>query len=92
MHAGIKPGARRTEFVEAFQSDLPCPDLLEKIFPFTSDPNHLRIVAIPSREKGRIMIVTDVGMGCGGRGSVVARDCCRASHPLSEAREHSAGA
>src|SRR5882724_13362380 len=27
--------------------------------------------AIPSREEGRIMIVTNVGMGCGGRGSVL---------------------
>ena len=26
--------------------------------------------AIPSREEGRIMIVTNVGRGCGGRGSV----------------------
>jgi hypothetical protein len=29
-----------------------------------------------SRHEGRIAIVTDVGMRCGGRGSVVARFIC----------------
>jgi hypothetical protein len=30
---------------------LPCPASLSKIFLFTFDPNHLRIAAIPSRER-----------------------------------------
>jgi len=38
-----------------------------KIFLFSSDPNHFTSIDIPSREEGRIMIVTVVGMGCGGR-------------------------
>jgi len=33
-------------------------------------PNQPHIRSIPSRNEGRIAIVTDVGMGCGGRGSV----------------------
>jgi hypothetical protein len=36
-----------------------------------SGKSSLQIRAIPSREEGRIMIVTNVGMGCGGRGSVL---------------------
>jgi len=36
-----------------------------------SGKSSLQVRAIPSREEGRIMIVTNVGMGCGGRGSVL---------------------
>ena len=47
----------------------------------------------PSRsERGALAIVTNVGMGCGGRGSVVARGNCRAGLPLRNARERSTGA
>jgi hypothetical protein len=41
-----------------------------KIFWFSEHPNHLISAAIPARTEGRIAIVTDVGRGCGGRGSV----------------------
>ena len=40
--------------------------------PLTRDPNQLLIRASRPQE-GRIMIVVLRGMGCGGRGSVVAR-------------------
>jgi hypothetical protein len=33
---------------------------------------------------GALAIVTDVGMGCGGRGSVVAQGDCRAGVRLNE--------
>jgi hypothetical protein len=55
------PCARKAEFVEAFQSDLPCLVPLSKIFLFTFDPNHLRIPSHPVPREGRIMIVTNVG-------------------------------
>jgi hypothetical protein len=49
-------------------------------------------LASPSREEGALAIVTNVGAGSGGRGSVVAQGCCRAGYPLSEAREQSTSA
>jgi hypothetical protein len=64
--------APKTEFVEPFQSDLPCPGLPLKIFPFPSRPNHLRITFHPVPRRGTLAIVTNVGAGSGGRGSVVA--------------------
>src|SRR6266700_1248512 len=38
-------------------------------------------LAIPSRKRGASRIVTDVGMGCGGRGSVARARDGRASEP-----------
>jgi hypothetical protein len=51
----------KIEFVKAFQSDLPCPALFEKIFLFPSDPNHRLISRHPVPNEGRFAIVTDVG-------------------------------
>ena len=46
-----------------------CPALFAKIFPFTFDPNHFYIYRHPGPDtEGRFAIVTDVGLGCDGRG------------------------
>jgi hypothetical protein len=47
-----------------------CPPLRAKIFRFAFDPNQTYSFHRPGPQEGRIAIVTDVGMGCGGRGSV----------------------
>src|ERR1700730_1442093 len=44
--------ARKAEFVEANQSDLPSPVLLEKIFRFAADPNHFHIPRHPVPQRG----------------------------------------
>jgi len=49
------------EFVEADQSDFPCPVLFRKIFPFPPDPNHFYIPRRLVPHEGRIAIVTDAG-------------------------------
>jgi hypothetical protein len=64
--------ARIGEFIEPDQVDLAGPAPFAKIFRFPFDPNHRLISCRLIPLKGRIAIVTDVGMGCGGRGSVVA--------------------
>jgi hypothetical protein len=45
--------------------------LTKNILLSPSGKSSLQVRAIPSREERRIMIVTNVGMGCGGRGSVL---------------------
>jgi hypothetical protein len=59
-----------SEFARRGKSANQCPALLTKIFRFTSDPNHFHSCAVLSSTRGRIAIVTDVGMGCGGRNGV----------------------
>src|ERR1700730_7167775 len=49
------------EFVEADQSDFPCPVLFRKIFPFSPDPNHFYNPRRLVPHEGRIAIVTDAG-------------------------------
>ena len=49
------------EFVEADQSDLPCPVPFAKIFPFPPDPNQQYIPRRPVPREGRFAIVTDAG-------------------------------
>ena len=44
---------------------------LQKYFCFHRPQITSRTLAIPSHTEGRIAIVTDVGAGCGGRGSVL---------------------
>jgi hypothetical protein len=44
-----------------------------KIFGFRRRANHRYRFAHPVPQEGRIMIVADVGMGCGGRGSVARK-------------------
>jgi hypothetical protein len=46
----------------------PC---LQKYFGFRTPQITSRTLAIPSHTEGRFAIVTDVGTGCGGRGSVL---------------------
>src|SRR5258708_3299067 len=68
--------AHRGEFPEPNQPVSTRPVLAAKIFPFAIPPNHPHNSRTSSLYEGRIAIVTDVGMGCGGRGSVGrARDC-----------------
>jgi hypothetical protein len=57
------PDGQISEFVSS--------PLCKNISLHPSGKSSLQIRAIPSREEGRIMIVTDAGMGCGGRGSVL---------------------
>jgi hypothetical protein len=66
-----KFGAKRTDVAGV---DCPtgnhrntCPAPFAKIFRFTSEANHLFILAIPAHTERRFAIVTDVGQGCGGR-------------------------
>jgi hypothetical protein len=60
----------KARFVEAIQSDLPSPVLPSKTFPFPASPNQIYIPRRPVPIRGALAIVTNVGMGCGGRGSV----------------------
>jgi hypothetical protein len=62
--------ARNGRFVEAFQSDLPCPVPFPKIFPFPLDPNHFYIPRHPVPQRGVSRSSRTLGTGCGGRGSV----------------------
>jgi hypothetical protein len=54
-----------------------CQVLSVKIFLFSEDPNHFTSIAIPFR-RGALAIVTNVGTGCGGRGSFGAQGDRRA--------------
>jgi hypothetical protein len=49
----------------------PCPAPFAKIFPFAAIPNQIYIDSILSL-RGALAIVTNVGAGCGGRGSARA--------------------
>jgi hypothetical protein len=53
--------ARKREFYERIQRDLPCPVTSEKTIFFSIDPNHLYIPARLIPHEGRIAIVTDAG-------------------------------
>src|SRR5258708_4800882 len=57
----LAPAAPTGRFVEAFQSDLPCPAPFAKIFLFLADPNHFYIPCRLVPLEGRIAIVTDAG-------------------------------
>src|SRR6266849_5929559 len=59
--------ARTADFIEPDQRDLPCPVLRSKRFRFAADPNQNYNLRCSIPLQGRIAIVTDVGMGCGGR-------------------------
>ena len=71
---------------------MPCPVFFSKIFPLPSRP---KSPAYPARlipHEGRIAIVTNVGMGCGGRGSVVAQGVAGRIFHCAKVRERFAGA
>jgi hypothetical protein len=49
---GLNEPARNGEFVEPDQGDLGRPVLAQKIFPFSSGPNHIHIFRIPAQHRG----------------------------------------
>src|SRR5882757_9870320 len=55
------PTFAKRRFVEADQSDLPCPVAFAKIFPFSLDPNQNYIPRRPVPQRGARAIVTDAG-------------------------------
>jgi hypothetical protein len=62
--------ARKINFRQGFQRDLPRPDPVAKIYCFAPTPNHSYNSRHPVPPRGALAIVTNVGAGCGGRGSV----------------------
>jgi hypothetical protein len=52
------------------KSLISCPAPFAKRFLFSPDPNQIYNLRCPDPKEGRFAIVTDVGQGCGGRGSV----------------------
>jgi hypothetical protein len=62
--------ARRGDFLQLFQRDFPRPLPHAKIFRFARTPNHPYNSCHPVPRRGALAIVTNVGAGCGGRGSV----------------------
>jgi hypothetical protein len=68
----VKFLSRFNVFHPSGKSAKSCQVLSVKIFLFSEDPNHFTSIAIPFR-RGALAIVTNVGTGCGGRGSVGAQ-------------------
>jgi hypothetical protein len=67
---GLRPHARGNQFPEPNQADLGRPVLAQKIFCFTTDPNHRRISNRPVPARGAVARRHERGTGCGGRESV----------------------
>ena len=59
-----------TDFCLSGKSLKICPALPRKIFRFAATPNHPYKSRHPVPVRGALAIVTNVGAGCGGRGSV----------------------
>ena len=76
-----KSRARKIEFPEPVQADLGCPVPSRKIFCFRFSEIYGFLSRIPPRKRGASRIVTNVGVGCGGRGSVGRDRDRRASQP-----------
>jgi hypothetical protein len=74
----VRAAAPMRDFLLQLQADLPCPVSDAKIFRFAADPNHPYNSRHPVLRRGALAIVTNVGTGCGGRGSVGAKDVRRA--------------
>jgi hypothetical protein len=55
--------ARKMKISQMFQRDLGGPVPAEKIFRFSSDPNHRRDGRVPHLLRGALAIVTNVGRG-----------------------------
>jgi hypothetical protein len=73
------PDSRRNQPVGQIRElvgDWPVQLHFEKYFRFQVTQINLRTLAILFRNEGRIAIVTDVGMGCSGRGSALTNDAC----------------
>ena len=62
--------APKCDFSLQLQADLPRPAPHAKIFRFSPAPNHPYNSRHPVPRRGALAIVTNVGAGCGGRGSV----------------------
>jgi hypothetical protein len=62
-----------SDFCPSGKSPNRCPAPREKIFSFSSDPNHRLIQRCLIPHEGALAIVTNVGMGCGGRKSARRR-------------------
>jgi hypothetical protein len=75
------------EFPEPDQRDLPCPVLLPKIFRFARRANQNYKLRRPVLLRGALAIVTNVGAGCGGRGSVGCGTRLQGGLPVSN-RHH----
>ena len=73
--------AQLCDFLQQLQSDLPCPVSTAKIFRFVTDPNHPYKSRHPVPRRGALAIVTNVGAGCGGRGSVRRERCSQGGLP-----------
>jgi hypothetical protein len=78
MHPGSAP---MRDFLQQLQADLPCPVSDAKIFRFVTDPNHPYNSRHPVPRRGALAIVTNVGAGCGGRGSVRRERCSQGGLP-----------
>ena len=75
--------ARKSRFIERVQRDLPCPDLIAKIFRFVADPNHFISIASHPTQRG-VAQRHERGAGCGGRGSARALEGSQGGFPVSD--------
>src|ERR1700761_4062128 len=64
-NAAPRPGHERTARPKNQRNHCPAP--VAKIFSFPFDPNHRLILCCLIPHEGTLAIVTNVGMGCGGR-------------------------
>ncbi len=88
IHEYCRP-ARYTSFVQAIQPDLPVHPSPQKHSASPESPNHPYIPRRPVPIRGALAIVTNVGTGCGGRGSVGRGRGSQGGFPLRNARERS---
>src|SRR5439155_26892205 len=73
--------ARLCDFRQQLQADLPRPAPYAKIIRFAATPNHPYNSRHPVPRRGALAIVTNVGAGCGGRGSVRRERCSQGGLP-----------
>jgi hypothetical protein len=81
---GTNSVAPKRRFPEVFQRDLPCPALPRKTFRLKRRANQNYKLGHLVPERGALAIVTNVGTGCGGRGSVGVSRYRRAGDPVSD--------
>ena len=73
--------ARVCDFLQQLQADLAGPAPHAKIIRFAATPNHPYNSRHPVLRRGALAIVTNVGTGCGGRGSVRREGCSQGGLP-----------
>src|SRR5438105_5399224 len=88
----ISTPARLCDFLQQLQADLPCPVSAAKIIRFAANPNHAYNSRHPVPRRGALAIVTNVGAGCGGRGSVRRVEVFAGRLSVSEHRAQTNGA